>query len=153
MALPTRRTSTAPPRPDRSREFEELYDQLGRWMTSVFDDANDVLRTWSPLADVVETPDAYLIDVDLPGVKRDDITVELEGNELTISGELKEKQRDGLFRRRTRRVGRFEYRATLPRDVNPDVNAVEAKLNEGVLTVKIPKDEAAKPRRVAISGK
>jgi HSP20 family protein len=122
-------------------------------MTSVFDDSNDLLRTWLPLADVVETPDAYLIDVDLPGVKRDDISIELDGSEVAISGELMEKQREGLFRRRTRRVGRFEYRATLPRDANTDENAVDAKLNDGVLTVKIPKDAEAKPRRIAITGK
>jgi HSP20 family protein len=153
MALPATRTSTPTRLLDPNREFQELYDRLGQWMTSVFDDTNDLLRTWSPLADVVEAPDAYLIDVDLPGVKRDDINVELDGNELRIAGELKEKERDGLFRRRTRRVGRFEYRATLPRDVTSDEKAVEAKLNEGVLTVKIPKDEGAKPRRIQISGK
>jgi HSP20 family protein len=153
MALPSTRTSTQMRPPDRPREFQELYDQLGQWMTSVLDDPNDALRTWSPLADVVETPDAYLIDVDLPGVKRDDVTIELEANELTITGELKEKEREGLFRRRTRRIGRFEYRAILPRDVNPDEKTVEAKLNEGVLTVKIPKNEAAKPRKITISGK
>ena len=153
MALPTTRTSTPVRRPDRSREFHDLYDQLGQWMTSALDDSHDLLRTWAPPADVVDTPDAYLIDVDLPGVKRDDIDIELEGNELTISGELKEKEREGMFRRRTRRIGRFEYRVMLPRDASADEKAIEAKLNEGVLTVKIPKTEGAKPRRISISGK
>jgi HSP20 family protein len=153
MALPTLRTPTAQRPTDRAGEFQELYDRLGQWMTSLFEDPNELLRTWLPLADVVETPDTYLIDVDLPGVKRDDISIELEGNELTISGELNEKQREGLFRRRMRRVGRFEYRATLPRDAKTDENAVDAELNDGVLTVKIPKDAAAKPRRIAITGK
>jgi HSP20 family protein len=100
----------------------------------------------------METPDAYVVDIDLPGVSRDDINVEFDGHELLITGELKEKERTGILRRRTRRIGRFEYRAMLPRDANVDENAVEATLDEGVLTVRIPKNEAAKPRRIEVSG-
>ncbi|WP_051796044.1 Hsp20/alpha crystallin family protein [Kibdelosporangium aridum] len=65
---------------------------------------------------------------------------------LTITGELKETEREGLFRRRT---GHFEYRTTLPRNV--DTDKIDARLASGVLTVRIPKAEAAKPRRIEIS--
>jgi HSP20 family protein len=139
-------------RQQQARQLDELYDQLGRWVSSVFDDSADGLRTWVPLGDVMETPDAYVVDIDLPGVSRDDINVEFDGHELLITGELKEKERTGILRRRTRRIGRFEYRAMLPRDANVDENAVEATLDEGVLTVRIPKNEAAKPRRIEVSG-
>lgn len=92
-----------------------------------------------------------MVEVGLPGVRRDDVTIDLIGTELAISGELKEKERQGWFRHRTRRTGQFTYRVTLPHDVNLD--AIEAKLADGVLTVRVPKTEAQKPRRIAITGK
>lgn len=149
MSLPATRTRTL----DSARDAQDVYERLGQLIASAFDDGNDLLRSWAPLADIVETPDAYLIDVDLPGVKRDDVDIEIDGNQLIITGELKAKEREGLFRRRTRRVGRFEYRTTLPRDASLDEKTIEAKLVEGVLTVKIPKSESAKPRRIAIGTK
>ncbi len=54
-----------------------------------------------------ETDDAYLVEVELPGVKRDDISIEVAGRRLTVSRERKERQRTGILRRRTRTVGRF----------------------------------------------
>lgn len=153
MAMPAVRTPASMDRPDLVREVQDLYEQMDHWMSSILGNSNDLLRAWTPLADVADTPDAYLVDVDLPGVKPDDVMVELVGNELIITGELKEKEREGLFRRRTRRVGRFEYRTTLPRDANPDENEVEATTNDGVLTVKIPKIKEARPHRIAIRGK
>lgn len=149
MSLPATRTRTL----DSARDAQDVYERLGQLIASAFDDGNDLLRSWAPLADIVETPDAYLIDVDLPGVKRDDVDIEIDGNQLIITGELKAKERERLFRRRTRRVGRFEYRTTLPRDASLDEKTIEAKLVEGVLTVKIPKSESAKPRRIAIGTK
>jgi len=64
---------------------------------------------WLPAADVVETDGAYVIEVELPGVRREDVDVELNGDELVVTGEVKERKREGLFRRRTRRVGEFEF--------------------------------------------
>ncbi|WP_244206749.1 Hsp20/alpha crystallin family protein [Streptomyces swartbergensis] len=93
--------------------------------------------------------DAYLIEVDVPGVKRDDINVEMNDREISITGEYKERERSGVLRRRTRLTGRFEYRAVLPGDINPE--NVDATLSEGVLTVKVPNTEAAKPRRIEIT--
>ncbi|GLZ27884.1 heat-shock protein Hsp20 [Lentzea sp. NBRC 105346] len=151
MALPAVRSSAPLGRWDPFREFEDLYGQLGRWMESVAGTVGDRVRAWAPLADVTETGEAYLVEVELPGVKRDDITVDLAGTELSISGEVKEKERQGLFRHRTRRVGQFSYRVTLPQDV--DADKIQADLADGVLTVRVPKTEAAKPRRIAINGK
>jgi len=67
--------------------------------------------------------------------------------ELVISGEIKE-QENGKRRRSSRRTGRFEYRTVLPGDVKPD--AVSAGLADGVLTVTVPKSEAAKPRQIEV---
>ncbi len=65
-----------------------------------------------------------------------------------ITGDIKERERKGILRRRTRRTGRFEFRVTTPDDVDPD--AVDASLDGGVLSVRIPKPEPARPHRVAI---
>jgi hypothetical protein len=60
-----------------------------------------------------------VLEAELPGVRQEDVDIELVGNELAISGELKEKERTGVVRRRTRRTGRFDYRVALPEQVDP----------------------------------
>jgi HSP20 family protein len=103
---------------------------------------------WTPLVDIEEEDDAFVIEAELPGVKRDDVNIELVGNELSITGEIKERERKGVVRRRTRRVGRFDYRVALPSQV--DTKKIEAKLNEGVLTVRVPKAERAQRQRIEV---
>lgn len=109
----------------------------------------DLANVFTPLADVEETDDAWAVEIDLPGVARDDVDIQLTDRELTVSGEVREKERAGILRRRTRRVGQFQYSVTLPGDVDPD--GVTAQLHDGVLTVRVPKAQQAKPRRIAIS--
>jgi HSP20 family protein len=104
---------------------------------------------WSPLADVSETEDAYLVEAGLPGVKRDQINVQVSGGQLVISGEVADREREGVLRRAARRRGRFEYRTTLPADADPD--QVSASLADGVLTVRVAKTETARLRRVEIT--
>jgi HSP20 family protein len=147
MTLPATRSMGQMRRLDPIRDFEDLYEQMGRLMPATLR-VSEATR-WVPDADVVETDDAYLVEVELPGLKRGDIDIEVIGNELTITGEFKKRERVGLLRRRTRRVGEFEYRVTLPSDVAAD--KIEATLNEGVLTVRVPKSERIKPRRIEIS--
>jgi HSP20 family protein len=105
---------------------------------------------WTPTADITETDDAYLVELDLlPGVRRRDLTVEVTGAELRVDGELVEKEKAGRLRHRTRHVGRFAYRATLPRDI--DTGHVSADLAGGVLTVRAPKTAAARRRRITVN--
>jgi HSP20 family protein len=85
------------------REFENLYAEMDRLAQSVFGGLTGD-GAWLPAADVVETDSAYVIEVELPGVRREDVDVNLNGNELVVTGEVKERKREGLFRRRTRRV-------------------------------------------------
>src|SRR5919109_4563753 len=101
---------------------------------------------WSPLVDIEESDDAYVIEAELPGVKREDVNIELVGNELAISGEIKERKREGTLRRQTRRTGRFEYLVSLPDHV--DGEKIEASLDNGILTVRAPKSERAQRRRI-----
>ncbi|GHF52172.1 HSP20 family protein [Amycolatopsis bartoniae] len=143
MALPAMRSGATLSRWD---PFRELGD-LARW----FDGTAATAQPWAPSADVTETDGEYVFEVEVPGVRREDITVDLTGNRLAITGELKERERDGVFRRRTRRTGKFSYRVLLPRGV--DGEHVAATLEDGVLTVRVPKSEPAQPRRIEISGK
>jgi HSP20 family protein len=103
---------------------------------------------WSPLVDIEEKDDAYVLEAELPGVAREDVVIELVGNELAIRGEVKESERTGVVRRRTRRTGRFEYRVSLPEQV--DADKVEAALADGVLTVRAPKSERAQRRTIEV---
>jgi HSP20 family protein len=153
--LPARQSARNATMIDPSREFEDIYDRMGQLITMAFGDlpAGQVLNApWRPLANISETDDGYQFEVELPGVNKDQLNVELNDRELVITGEVAEpKQEDGRRRRRsTRRTGRFEFRASLPGDINPE--GVSATLSDGVLTVKIPKSEAAKPRRVEVTG-
>jgi HSP20 family protein len=94
--LPARRNSTLsrpgsqpPARWDPFAEFEDLYQRVGQLMSGAFDGGWQPMgQSWAPLADLSETDQAYLAEVELPGVARDDLSVELAGRELVISGEF-----------------------------------------------------------------
>jgi HSP20 family protein len=88
--------------------------------------------------------------VELLGVKRDDIDIQLDGRRLTVRAERKQPERKGLLRRTTRTSGRYFLEVVLPGEVDPD--DVEANLEDGVLTVRIAKPEAQRggQRRIAI---
>jgi HSP20 family protein len=104
---------------------------------------------FTPAVDIEETADAYIFDIDLPGVRREDISIEAGHNELHISGEVNEKDRTGTMRHRTRRTGTFSYRVALP--AGTDLDAITATYDDGVLTVTVPRSEASKPRRINIT--
>jgi HSP20 family protein len=155
MALPVRRADASPQR-QRSqrwepfRELEQLQDATAQLLESVWSGADPGDRAWSPLVDIEETEDAWIVEAELPGVDRKDVAVELRDSELAITGEAKEKERKGILRRQTRPVGRFDYRVTLPATADPE--AVDAKLADGVLTVRVPKADEARPRRIEVKG-
>jgi HSP20 family molecular chaperone IbpA len=73
--------------------------------------------SWTPL-DLEETDDAYLAELDLPGVNKHDLTVEMLGGEIRVHGEIKERERTGVLRRQSRQVGVVEHRFTLPGEVD-----------------------------------
>lgn len=159
MNLPARRTSGLEPRHrpaglwdwDPFREFEHLWNQMGQLFgqpaapsgTPAGQDA------WMPLAEVEETDDAYLVRVELPGIPRENVHLDIDDNELQITGEeLTEEQRGKVL---SRRGGRFFYRTALPAGI--DGEKVEAELSEGILRVRVPKSGHAKKRRISIGGK
>ena len=129
-----------------TERMRRLFDQtLGfSWPT-----AETETRGWAPAVDLEETGEAYVLEAELAGVKREDVSIELLGPELTISGEVPPRERSGTMRRQARRTGRFEYRVTLPDQV--DADAIEANLADGVLTVRVPKSAAAQARRIPVN--
>jgi HSP20 family protein len=133
---------------DLFRELEGLHEHLGQMMLRGPEGDGGGGAPWVPAVDIEETEDAWIVEAEVPGVARDDVNVEVRDAELVISGEIKERERKGVLRRRTRRVGRFEYRVTLPAQVDPE--RVEAQLADGVLTVTVPKSEQARPRRIEV---
>ena len=156
-ALPVRRGGRNRTVVNLSREFEDVYDRMGQLMNFAFGLPPAVLAEmpWVPLADLSGTDDAFVVKADLPGVREDQVNIQLQDRELVITGQVAEPENgDGQDKERryhnSRRTGRFELRIYLPGDVNAD--AVTAQLSDGVLTVTVPKSEAAKPRTIEISG-
>jgi HSP20 family protein len=133
-------------RPTRSA-VEDLYDGMGRLMQDFLGDGTSPTVVAAPM-DVEETDDAYVVDLELPGVRREDIDIQLRDNQLRITGEIKERERKGLLRRRERRVGQFEHVVTLPGDVDP--NSVDATLADGILSVCVGKAHKTQPRRIEV---
>ena len=148
MTLPVRRASATPTMWRPFRGFEDIYSEFDRLVQSLVGGAGSD-GAWLPAADVSETDAAYVVEIELPGVRREDVDVELDGNELVVTGEVKERKREGLLRRRTRRIGDFEYRVTLPGDLKAD--DVAASLAHGVLTVHVPKAQTSKHSKIEVS--
>ncbi|MGH2840131.1 MAG: Hsp20/alpha crystallin family protein [Solirubrobacteraceae bacterium] len=144
---------------DPTRELDSLQSEMNRLFSSFFEpptrpgngSGTTVARRWIPAMDLVETGDHFVLRADLPGMTENDVTIELESGVLTIAGERKtehEDKHEGYYRLE-RATGSFSRALTLPEGIDPE--GVEASFDNGVLEVRIPKPEQAKPRRVQIS--
>jgi HSP20 family protein len=157
QVLPERRSTIAPERWEPLSELEQVTQRMRRMLDQTFGGFGwpSPLLTegagWSPLVDIEERDDAYVLEAELPGVKREDVNIEVVGNELAIAGEIKEKERKGAVRKRTRRTGHFEYRVRLPDQV--DASKIDASLDQGVLAVRVPKSERAQRQKIEIKAK
>jgi HSP20 family protein len=150
--LPEGRSRRATERWEPFRELEQVTERMRGILEQTIGGLAPSLLTeqggWSPLVDIEEEDDAYVVEAELPGVKEKDLDIEIVGNELGISGEVKERERKGVLRRQTRRTGRFDYRVRLPEPV--DAGQIDAKLANGVLTVRVPKSERAQRRKIEV---
>jgi HSP20 family protein len=157
QVLPERRSTTVPERWEPLSELEQVTQRMRRMLDQTFGGFGwpSPLLTegagWSPLVDIEEREDAYVLEAELPGVKREDVNIEVVGNELSIAGEIKERERKGAVRKRTRRTGRFDYHVRLPDQV--DASKIDASLDQGVLAVRVPKVERAKRQKIQIKSK
>jgi HSP20 family protein len=122
--------------------FDETFDHT--W-------AQPGSSKWHPAVDVLEAKDAYLIRAELPGMKREDINVEVKDGMLVLSGERKsEKPAEGVEYRHVERVAAKFWRSfSLPESAKQD--GIEASYKDGVLEIRVPKAEEAKPRQIEIS--
>ena len=129
---------------------------LVRWnarpaqLSRLLDDDGWFSRPWAPAVDVAEDAKAYSVAIELPGVKAEDLKVEIDGHRLTVKGEKRVETEDKTDRvhRFERRFGSFERVFTVPEAV--DSSAIEAKVADGVLTLTLPKSEKAQPRSISI---
>jgi HSP20 family protein len=106
---------------------------------------------WHPAVDILEGKDSYLIRAELPGMKREDIHVEVNDGALVLSGERKSaKPPEGVEYRHVERVAAKFYRSfALPETVKQD--GIDAKYKDGILEIRVPKAEQAKPRQIEIN--
>jgi HSP20 family protein len=130
--------------------FQELESQLDRIFHGAAKPARSEGASWTPPVDIYETSDAYVLHADLPGLKREEIEVQLVENQITIRGNRKREEQvtEKGFRRYERAEGRFERNFRIKDGVDPA--KVEAKFENGVLTVTLPKPEEAKPRQIEV---
>jgi len=132
-------------------ELESMNRQLGRLLDdSHFDMARDAGQ-WAPSVDIRETDDALLVQAELPGVEKEDVHLEVKDGVLTLSGErhYEKDVKEENVHRIERAYGHFSRSFSLPRNV--DAEKVAATMQNGVLEVRLPKRESAKPKSIAIN--
>jgi HSP20 family protein len=120
-------------------------------LNHMLDDFYGTGRAWVPPVDIFETKDReYVLKAELPDLKREDVNVTFENGVLTITGERKAEfdASEGTFHRSERAYGRFSRSFTLPATV--DANRINAVYKDGVLTIRVPQREEAKPRQIAV---
>jgi len=130
---------------------DDFSNYMNRMMGPYFSPLASGDESWAPAADVTENEEVYHVDIDLPGVEKEDITVDLEGQELTVSGQSKkfEHIEEGTARRSSRRIGKFEYALSLPHAV--DAERCSADYVNGVLCMTIPKTSASGHKKIQIN--
>jgi HSP20 family protein len=138
------------------RQYPHHPHRLGRLFEHMLesrfqpDETRSLFGHGMPLVDVIEERDTIRLVAELPGVKPEDVRISVVSNVLTLQGEKKEEERqDDRLYRCERTFGTFERSFTLPATV--DANTIVAKFESGLLTVLLPKVEAAKPRQITVN--
>lgn len=128
---------------DMNRMFGTLFDR-DSFETSLRSSA------WGPAVDISETADSYEVSAELPGLTKDDVKISYEGGVVSIRGEKKQEKEDKgkNYHRLERSYGAFERSFRLPTHI--EVNKIEAKFKDGVLTLHLPKAEEARPKEIPI---
>jgi HSP20 family protein len=128
---------------------EPFSADIDRLFNTLFDRSAEA-RSWTPPMDLVEAEDHFLLRADLPGLREEDVNIEVRDNTLRISGERKaeHQQRERGWYRLERQFGKFSRALTLPEGI--DAEGIDASFEHGVLELRIPKPEERKPRRIEI---
>jgi HSP20 family protein len=129
-------------------EMNRMFDQFFRGGNG--EEAGWGVRPWAPPVDIYETDDALVLKAELPGMSKDDVSVEVHQNTLRLRGERKHEAevKEDRYHRVERAYGTFQRSFVLPTVV--DQEHVQATYKDGILELRLPKSEAAKPKRIAI---
>lgn len=134
---------------DPSRELASMeVDRLNRMFSNFFEPFN---RTWTPAVDIYETDDHHVVlKAELPDMKREDISITFENQVLTIRGERKldEAVKREQYQRLERFYGQFSRSFTLPNTI--DSSSISAAYKDGILTIRMPQREEAKPKQIEV---
>lgn len=133
-----------------------LHSQMQRFFEPFFGRLNDedlMGGTWIPPVDVIEEKDAIVVSAELPGIRQEDVDIQYENGILTLRGSrtMESETAEKTFHRVERMYGTFARSFTLPRSVDPE--RIEATYQNGLLEVRVPKREEAKPKQIRISAK
>jgi HSP20 family protein len=136
------------------RQRDRMHDQFDAILQDFFSDpwfSSPALQSdWLPTTDVVETDDHFVVELDLPGMKREDIRISVQNGSLTVKGERRQSsdQSKNKYSRYERTYGAFTRTFQLPNTI--DGNRIEASYKDGVLRLVLPKSEAARPREIEV---
>ncbi|MEQ8834201.1 MAG: Hsp20/alpha crystallin family protein [Miltoncostaeaceae bacterium] len=135
---------------DPFREITTLREDMNRLFSRTLGDAPEAASTWSPAVDIFDAPEAIVLKAELPGLDAGDIQIEVDDNVLTLRGERRFEDRveEGRYHRVERAYGAFQRTITLPQNVRAD--AITANVERGVLEVRVPKAEEARPRKIEV---
>lgn len=127
--------------------YHPMFDpKLGQLLDNLW--SATTAADFIPDAELTETESEYVVEVDVPGVDRKDITIDVEGRRVSITGTRTQKERIGVLRRTTRTIGSFAYELALPAAV--DEKKVAATLSDGVLRIELPKARNARGTRITV---
>ena len=140
------------------REVTSLQERVNQLFNDVFSDIDSPDRSslnslsFAPRRDVYEEDDRIVLEMEVPGIKEEDVHLTLEGNTLSISGERKieNNRKPDRYQRVERYYGSFSRTFTLPASVDPD--SVDAKYEHGILHVSMAKKANARPRQIKVNG-
>jgi len=140
---------------DPFRNVAALQDRINRIFDESFSRTADLdddisMSAWKPLVDIYETDEAIILKAELPGIKKEDVSVEVKDNVITLKGvrteekEIKEKN----YYRKERAFGTFSRAFNLQHRIQPD--KIKARFKDGVLKIEIPKPEEEKPKQITV---
>jgi HSP20 family protein len=138
------------------REFNKIFNSLERKFgfgngdneNQEFDNA-----VWMPMTDILEDDNQYYLNIDLPGIKKEDVKINYSNGQLSISGERKQEnvEKNTKYHRAERSYGKYYRSFTLPQKIKE--NEIDAEFKDGQLKISIPKSEEAKPKQLEIKVK
>ncbi|MGD9572775.1 MAG: Hsp20/alpha crystallin family protein [Thermoleophilia bacterium] len=136
---------------DPFRDITSLRDEMNRLFARTVGEGTSAGATWTPAVDVFDRDREIVLRAELPGLTPEDIDIEIDEQVLTLTGERRvdDEVEEGRYHRLERAYGRFHRSVTLPQGVKAD--EIAASFENGVLTVRVPKADEVRPRKIAVA--